>query len=276
MTELYEPLGLELRCMRTVTTRLPRMWGVGNISNALRRLYNRKRREMCVAPVFDFKMMLDPHEDIDGHLLFAPQLYDPYEVGLLQEVIQPGGLFVDIGANIGFYSLVASGLVGPAGRVIAVEAVPSTFEQLKFNIDLNSVSERCTLVNQGVSDREEVLELAVPDGESLYRNRGANSFLHPGSRETTLVDCGPLKQILDDYGVERISAMKVDIEGFEWRVFSSYLADVPDPASLPQLLVIEQRPNDVARDGDTVRMLIEHGYTYVHTTRSHNVVLQLK
>lgn len=73
---------------------------------------------------------MNPVECVDANLLFSPQLYDPVEVQLMLTELDDKDNFIDIGANIGFYSLIATKKI-KKGRVVAIEANPITYLKLK-------------------------------------------------------------------------------------------------------------------------------------------------
>lgn len=76
----------------------------------------------------------------------------------MAERLKPGDVFVDVGANIGYFSLLASKLVGPGGRVVAIEASPEVFDLLRRNLELNK-AHNVRAVNVAISDREGSLQL---------------------------------------------------------------------------------------------------------------------
>jgi len=80
-------------------------------------------------------------------------LYDYREVRFLYEHLREGDVFLDVGANIGFYSLVASRWVGFSGKMIAIEALPYNCDGLRKNIDLNDIC-NIQVVNAGVADEK--------------------------------------------------------------------------------------------------------------------------
>src|SRR5258706_10400497 len=150
----------ELTLLMTLSRALPRVRGAGRIAVAMQKIYQRKKRESLVAPVFDFQMRLNPNELVDSGFLFYPQLYDRRELALLRRELQSGDIFLDVGANIGFYSLVASPFVGPSGRVISIEADPEIFGILKENMALNgygNIEPLCV----GISAHRETLRLGI-------------------------------------------------------------------------------------------------------------------
>lgn len=245
----------ELALMLSVSRRLPRIRGIGVVGNLLKQIYNRRPRPpLTDVDVLGFRMSLEPGECVDAGLLFYPQLYDFNEIAFLRRSLRPGDVFLDLGANIGFYSLIASGLVGPAGRVIAVEADPYNFDKLQRNIELNA-ADNITAVNVGLSDRQETLRLSV----STSGNRGGNTFLTPGDTGVD-VPCVPLDLLMLDQRVQRIAGAKIDIEGFEYRVLRRFFAEAA-PDLYPGFFILEQNPELEKRaGGDAVTLLREHGY----------------
>jgi FkbM family methyltransferase len=276
------PTDFELALLRSLTARLPRIRGAGTVGNTFARFYQRKRRNRIVADVLGFEMMLDPHELVDSALIFAPQLYDHAEIGCLERELSSGDVFVDIGANVGFYSLIASRIVGPSGRVVAIEAEPDTYDALRRNIAMNRCS-HVTAVNLGVSDKEAVLTMQVAADDGLHRNRGGNTFLAEGDTSIRLPDptgktskeiqCVPLASILEQHRIDRIDGLKIDAEGFEHRILTAFLAGNPDDRLMPRVIILEQHPDIARTEGDSVSLLEQHGYRRHLRTRQDNFVM---
>jgi len=242
------PLGL--RAVRAVTTRLPplpRMLGLAKrVAFPLARGAGPR-----IARVRGFRMELDPEDLVEGLLLFAPHLYDRREIRALEEALVPGDTFLDLGSHVRFYALVASGVVGPSGCVLAVEPDPRSRAKLVRNLDLNAVTN--TFVSEvGVSDRSEtrVLHLGPPD------NRGASSLI--GDAPGPTIACEPVPALLAVHAITDVAAAKLDLEGYDSRVLRAWLA----PLALdrrPRLLVVERRA-DRADPTDVSVLLRELGY----------------
>lgn len=240
----------ELKLLLAATRRLPRIRGSGRLAGYAQRFYNRRPRERVRVPVLDFTMELDPSECVDGALLFAPQLYDHREFTLLRGLIKPGDVFLDAGANIGIYSLVASRLVGGAGEVIAIEASAENYSWLKSNCD-SSGAKNVRALHVGLSDKPEKLRMAC----SFYGNKSGNSFL----KESPIgewVDCLPLHDVLLKNGVRKIDGAKFDIEGFEFKVLQPFFASAPE-GLWPRFLIFEHNADLVAKSGGDVRALLQ-------------------
>jgi hypothetical protein len=77
--------------------------------------------------------------DCEGMLVFHP-LYEPEITRILLGILKPGYVFVDVGAHVGRYTLLAAKKVGADGLVIALEPIPETFQTLRENIEVNRVN----------------------------------------------------------------------------------------------------------------------------------------
>jgi FkbM family methyltransferase len=124
----------------------------------------------------------------------------------------PGDLFVDIGANVGYYSLLASSVVGESGGVVAIEASPSIYMKLNRSIEANQCK-NVRVVNVAVSNR--------PGHVTIYsgppENRSATSTLQDwrGGKPEAKVVALPLDQILTEGELQRVRLIKIDVEGAE-------------------------------------------------------------
>lgn len=249
----------ELALYRALSTRLPRIRGTGRIGLILQALYCRKPRDPVVEDVLGFQMKLDPAECVDGSLLFAPQVYDWREREFLMGQLRRGDVFLDVGANIGFYSLCMSRLVGPEGKVLAIEADPDTFLRLSENVTINDARNIQTLP-KGVADERQTLRLH----RNTTGNRGGNSFLPESPRsESVMVPCFPLHEILEDAQIRRVAAAKFDIEGMEYKVLTAFFQSAPVTLH-PKAIVLEDQPAWHSRmGGDPVELLSRFDYRIV-------------
>jgi FkbM family methyltransferase len=155
---------------------------------------------------YGHKMFLDK---IDSLYLSVHKDWENVETKLIEESVKKGGIVLDIGANIGFYTLVMARLVGEKGRVYAFEADPTNFEILKKNVEVNGY-QNVTLVNRAVLDKRGKIKLYVDKG-----NTAGNSLFKGKSKKYREVEA--IK--LDDYFKKnkKIDFVKLDIEGSEGR-----------------------------------------------------------
>lgn len=148
-------------------------------------------------------------------------IWEPRLTSFMQRQIKDGETVVDLGANIGYFSCLMSSLVGNRGRVLAIEASPVIFRQLIANVQENG----CRNVH--------MLNLAVwekPGEIDLYlehpRNQGRTTLLPQGSG--TLMGTTPCDRLANIVAadIEKISFIKVDVEGAERPALEDILANV--------------------------------------------------
>lgn len=154
-------------------------------------------------------MHLDPEQYIDQHCFYWGT-WEPDETKVVLHLLRPGDTFVDVGANIGYFTLLAAKLVGPQGRVYAFEPVPPTLERLKRNIDLSGTSNvticACAASSAGGHTRVSQRGVGEVSGQNTMR---------PGSAHQQHWDVSTAR--IDDVipGEETIRLMKLDVEGAE-------------------------------------------------------------
>ena len=171
---------------------------------------------------FGAKISGNTADPIQGYICYFG-LWEPNLTAWIADRLKPGDVFVDVGANIGYFSLLASKLVGQTGRVVAIEPSPRTFELLRRNLDLNA-ARNVRPVNVAVSDREEELQLFLPPGSDSLRTTVVQSLA--GQQNYTPGSCVqalPLAAILESHEIQAARLIKIDVEGYEEHVIPSLL-----------------------------------------------------
>jgi FkbM family methyltransferase len=167
------------------------------------------------------KMQLEPWDFIDSRLLFF-QTWEPAITRFMQKEILPGSVTIDIGANIGYFSLLMSRAVGPDGHVFAVEPSPDIRARLQDAIDRNGIT-NVTIVPYGVSDKAERRSFQLS-----MDNKGASKF---GEVSEDGLELRRLQDIVPPEMFARVSLIKIDVEGMEAQVMRDLLPMIPQ---LPQ------------------------------------------
>jgi FkbM family methyltransferase len=151
-----------------------------------------------------------------ARLLRAAGERDEVDLAFLKHVVPRGACVVDAGASIGLYTRFLSALVGPQGRVYAVEPVPETFDVLASNVRRLGL-DNVQALNYALSDVDGTLEMEVPlwpeGGENLYEARAAAPGAGSGLRRI-LVPSRKLDTLLPD---RTVAFVKCDVEGHELR-----------------------------------------------------------
>ena len=158
----------------------------------------------------NFYMLLNPTEHIQQQLFWYG--YYEKELGdLLNKIVKPGDVFLDLGANIGYFSLLVATNF-PSVKVISFEPVQELFQNMNDNISLNSIKNISTVhAAVGETSEEKELFVAAPD------NLGMSSFYQPGnySGKTERVKVVTIDDWFKTSGLSKMDVIKLDIEGSE-------------------------------------------------------------
>lgn len=155
---------------------------------------------------------------------------------LLGRSLHPGGVFVDVGANVGFHTVLAAQLVGPTGRVLAVEPAAWTLELLRANVWRTGVD--VTVLPVAASDAAGTVRLALDPG-----HRSGARFAEAG--KGVEVESARLDDLLPDLAV---AVLKVDVEGAEPLVLRGARAVL---ARSPHLLAVVEFRNERHLSGES-------------------------
>ena len=197
--------------------------------------------------------------------LFNPD-YNLEELDFLRAQTPAGGVFVDVGANVGTYAMVMARHVGPAGRVIAVEPHPLTHARLRFNCTASAYG-HVTLVAAAAGDVDGTLMIET-DGDNLGASHVATGAVAGGN--AIEVPSLRLLRILGDAGVSYVDALKIDVEGYEDRVLTGFFTGAPQ-ALWPRAVVIEHLSRNEWL-ADCLEDMLARGYAAVAETRSNTLL----
>lgn len=168
--------------------------------------------------IFGHKMIVDTRDvNLAPHLLLDGY-WELWITNALQDLITTGMHVVEVGANVGYYTLLIAHKVGETGKLTAFEANPAIFECLHRNVEINGYLHRVALVNRAVTDRRGEITFRVPRrhlGNSSIVNFSPE-FLRHYHDEVDEIEVTTTS--LDEYfseAQERIDLIKVDAEGSE-------------------------------------------------------------
>ncbi|MDX6693587.1 MAG: hypothetical protein QOF02_1190 [Blastocatellia bacterium] len=144
--------------------------------------------------------------------------YEPDVSSFLQHALKPGDVFIDCGANVGYFSVMAGALVGSSGRVVSVEANPKTFKLLERNLRANhfGAAVHCALTSQSGS-----VELYMPKDWDVYSSLRANGLVEGNADHSFTVKAQTLDAVVAEQALSKVDVVKIDIEGGEFDVLRS-------------------------------------------------------
>ena len=197
--------------------------------------------------------------------LFNPD-YNLEELDFLRAHVPAGGVFVDVGANVGTYALVLARHVGTGGKVIAIEPHPVTHARLAFNNAASGYTQvKLVAAAAGAADGELMIET---DGDNL----GASHIVTGDvSSKAIRVPSLRLQRMIEDAGVTRVDALKIDIEGFEDRALIPFFKDAPRTL-WPRAVVIEHLSANEWLE-DCIADMRARGYVETGKTRSNTLLV---
>ncbi|GFE23132.1 FkbM family methyltransferase [Streptomyces nigrescens] len=216
-------------------------------------------RQRLVRTRFGAAMAVDT-QDLIQRFVYLFGLWEPHMTHWLQRRLRPGDTYIDVGANVGYFSLLASQLVGEEGRVVAIEASPTFHARVLQHAEINGCSNLRT-VNAAVADERKTVTLILASSN----NMGAASIVpYGGPAESTLdVEAYPLPQVLDADDIAGARVIKIDVEGAEGAVIRG-LAPVLDKLRPDAEITVEVTPERMEALGESPGELLttmrEHGF----------------
>lgn len=229
-------------------TRLP-IRGRGRLASIMALLAPQVTIDLVGVGRVKWRMILDKQEFIQYQIHYFG--WEVNESMLLGRALQPGMIFFDVGANVGYFSLLAAAIVGNQGRVFSFEPVSRTREMLMRNVKLNGFN-NVELLPFALADHNGSREIFYYPGQDC----GSNSFGRystDAGKET--VECITWDRFMEERGVGNVDIAKIDVEGAELKVLRGAM-HVLSQRSAPDLL-IEINPERLAANGDTPKKVID-------------------
>lgn len=157
-----------------------------------------------------FKLALNPKDKVLSPVIWKFKSYEPEITAEVCKTLKNEDTFIDVGANIGWYTLLAARLVGPKGRVLAIEPEPENYRFLRQSIELNGFKNVTTLMLCASNESTTAtLHIREPVSHSLEIGEGGS---------TMAVRTRTLDEIVGMCGLQSIDLCKIDVEGAEPKV----------------------------------------------------------
>ncbi len=196
------------------------------------------------------------HNEIESHSMWIRATQEEAGSRFARAYLRPGDTFVDIGANIGRYTVPASRIVGPNGRVIALEPTSSTCKALRENVELNAIR-NTTVLQMAVSSINGTVDFWEYPGASTLN--GMHVRANKSARKISVESRTGVG--IADLAGGRIDLLKVDTEGLEPIILSSFgsrLSDIP-------CIIFECSKANYQRAGFTISEML----SFLHSQHRH-------
>ena len=178
-------------------------------------------------------------------------LYEFEEMGFVLHVLRESDGFIDVGANIGAFTLLASAVTG--ARSIAIEPIPATFQHLCDNIELNGIISKVRCLNIGIGRQPGVLQFTSSLGATNHVVRGQEA-----AGQTLAVPVQPLDQVAADFVA---SVLKIDVEGYESEVIAGAGQVLSKPGLFAVLLELRGHGSRYGFDEDSLHTrMLDYGF----------------
>ena len=220
------------------------------------------------------RMRLHPRRNgCEKGVLFTPQMFEvPERAELFAEIDRAKAagrrfMFVDIGANVGMFSMLVASYAGPTADILAFEPEPENLKRLRFNAAANpGLHIRIMPMALGATAGSVTLEVDPRDrGGTRVRTSAGGS-----GQGSVTVECRPLADVLKEQNVASIDALKIDVEGSEDEILNAFFKQA-DKSLWPRLIVIEDA-SDTWRS-DLFSFLTDCGYRVASRSKL-NVMLR--
>jgi len=184
------------------------------------------------------------------NLLLIEGKYEPFETSVLLHLARRANLFIDVGANVGYFAVRLSN-ANHLLTTVAIEAIPSTAKILCENIALNKIGDRVSVINKAIGSSEGMCQLFVP--EVSGHSAASIQDQHPDEPSTvTSIEMTTLNDVLKEFSISNDDLIKLDVEGAEYEVFCGGLLvfEKARPTIFAELLrkwmrSFNSHPNDV-------------------------------
>ena len=190
-------------------------------------------------------------------------LLERNEIRVMEALIHPGDTVVDVGANIGYLSTVAARLVGPSGRVIAIEPSPLCLGSLEL---LKSLMSNIEVIPVAAGRQ---VGTSVLEGHDSPGHSGLGSIRNGRNTGGDLVAVRTLDDLLAESGIAEVGFLKIDVEGFEAAVLEGAKRLIGRHAFRAAILEVSPEFGSVAFLGPLVRQLRSHYEFYVVEESGH-------
>jgi FkbM family methyltransferase len=237
----------------------------GDLAERIRYLRFCRLDEPRLMHWFDgLEVLVVPGQQI-SQAVYLSGTYEPTTTAVLQRLLHEGDTFIDVGANVGMFTMIASRCVGRAGRVVAFEPSGREFARLRYHIDHNRL-DNIEALQMAAGGREGTAVLRVADALHAGLNTIEERFMYTDVREAyrEKVQVVTIDDVVSRLSISKVAVIKVDVEGAEADVIAGAAQTIARdrPALILEIASAALAPGHGGRSS-IESLLRSHGYSFV-------------
>ncbi len=196
-------------------------------------------------------MLVFANEDV-GRLIWLNGVFEASESIFLEREIRLGDICIDVGGNIGYFSLLMA-RCARKGHVHTFEPIPLNVAMIHLNTELSGLH-NITINQLALSDEDGIVAFSISVDSAYSSMRATGTF---SEAQAIAVRAVRLDQYLATQQIERIDIVKIDVEGAEEKVLRGGEALFRDPSRRPRLMMLELYDANLASYDTTVAQIVE-------------------
>jgi len=261
LTDLYKKDGLADFIKNVYTLALSKIEYRANLAwqnFTIRKLYKKFGSQIFVKKIQGSMMLLDLKDEGISRELFFKGVHEYNSTDQIQKEIKPGMTIIEVGANIGYYSLIEAKIIGKTGIIYAFEPNPINKKILDINIQLNNITKNIKTFPFGVGGKNEVKDFFLTSIGNI------SSFIERNEVFIKPVDTIKVKIVrLDDFFDKdiKIDYFRMDVEGFEWEVIKG-MHRILSSDNGPKGCFIEVHSSLLNQSGHSAKAFLNELYTF--------------
>ena len=229
------------------------------LAKVLAMVINLRKQSWVVKEINGINFCLDLNQVIDSSLYYSGTFEEPEEK-IIESVLKPGMTALDIGANFGYHTFRMAHLVSPGGTIYAFEPTSWAFEKLTMNAEMNASLNNIQFFKIGLGDTN--IDNTNISFQSSYRLDAQRSD------SIERISIAKLDSIVETHEIRQIDFVKMDVDGYEFKVISGALQSLK---RFQPSVLLEISPAAMITNGDDpedlIAMLISIGYRFESNRR---------
>ena len=213
--------------------------------------------------------ILYPFDNVtDNKIITSSKKYDGKEIEYLNEISKnQNSIFLDIGANMGYYSIMASDF--GFDKIYAFEPLPKMIKRMSKNIKINNLENLIEIIPFALGNLKKKVDIY----EGVENLGGSSIINYNKSNNKSEVNMITLNDFISQKSIKNICALKIDVEGFEDRVLMPFFKYCP-VSLLPKLVIIEHSSLNEWKE-NVINWMVNNNYSLIYKSRGNSVLKYL-